>query len=156
MSFVGPPGLPQQRTRGRQSCRDDLPEQPEKEVVIMMSTTRPRSWSGRPEQEWTLALALCAFVPHVLALATVRGWLGGGGEGPLSGLAGIYFLGLPVTLGIAIWALVRSIRTLRTFGAAPARERALAVLASVMSLPTLLVSAALTFAFGMYAISGGN
>jgi hypothetical protein len=101
-------------------------------------------------------MAFCAFVPHVLALASVRGWLGGGGEGPLSGLAGIYFLGLPFTLGIAVWALVRSMRTLRTFAEAPARERTLAVLALVMSLPALLISAALTFAFGMYAISGGN
>jgi hypothetical protein len=118
-----------------------------------VSTSRLNA--ARPEQEWTLLLALCAFVPHALALAEVRGWLGGS-EGPLGGLQGLYFLGLPFTLGFAVWALVRAIRTFRTFAAASPRERTLAVVATAMSVPALAVSAALTVALGGYAISGGN
>ena len=116
------------------------------------------SWpwtDARPEQEWTLLLALSAFLPHALALANVRGWIGHN-EGVLNELSSLYFLACPVTIVLAVWALARSRRTFRAFRIAGTRERAFAIMAAVLSIPTVLVAALLFLAMTIYVISGGG
>lgn len=103
----------------------------------------------RTEQEWTVALALCALAPNALALANVAGWIGH--EEVTNEFSSIYFLSLPFTLGFGAWALVRSTRTLSDYSAAGLRERFFGVLACILSVPAVILSA-----FGLLAIGGGG
>lgn len=98
-------------------------------------------------------VALAAVAPHLMALADVRGWVGA-----LHGFASgrWYMWSFPVTLGLAVWALSRASQARQVSDGASPRERRLAVTATALAIPVLLVVLLAFLALVSYAVSGGG
>lgn len=100
-----------------------------------------------------MVVALVAVTPHLMALADVQGWVGAV-RGFASGR--FYLWSFPVTLGLAVWALSRASRAPQVAEGASPRERRLAVAATALSIPVLLLVLVAFLGVVAYGISGGG